>query len=255
MKQDKLPTKEINELVLQYKSSTKNRPEILGKIVELLYPQIEHLANIIAKKMHHIVSSREFVSCGADNLAVCIEAFDPTHKASFITFANNHIYKRLMRGCLKAAGITAGQQACFLKYTKAFKTLSSSLGRQPTDQELAEEIGCTIKRLFEMRESISRQSRTYSVTEEWGWGVEGMPKTHLVYKDMEFRNLLRLMDEHLTEDQKTVLILNHGHGLGEGPIREITKLPLTAIRRHKETALKIMRRVLQKDIIIEARLK
>lgn len=82
-----------------------------------------------------------------------------------------------------------------------------------------------------------------------------MPQTQWSYRDIEYNNLLKLMDKHLTKDQKTVLILNAGHGLGEGPISKITKLPKRAIRIHKDTAIKIMRRVLQKDLILEAKLQ
>ena len=126
-----------------------------NKLVEHYRPLVHMLAARLAQKLPAQISYDEICSAGYDGLMEAVQAYDPCHKAKFETFCQQRIHGAVMDWLRTLDGQSRTVRSFEKQRMNNKELLDSSLGRPPTDKELAEKMGMGLKRFAE----LSRLSR------------------------------------------------------------------------------------------------
>ncbi len=126
-----------------------------NKLVEHYRPLVHMLAARLAQKLPAQISYDEICSAGYDGLMEAVQAYDPCHKAKFETFCQQRIHGAVMDWLRTLDGQSRTVRSFEKQRMNNKELLDSSFGRPPTDKELAEKMGMSLKRFAE----LSRLSR------------------------------------------------------------------------------------------------
>lgn len=126
-----------------------------NKLIEHYRPLVHMLAARLAQKLPAQISYDEICSAGYDGLMEAVQAYDPCHKAKFETFCQQRIHGAVMDWLRTLDGQSRTVRSFEKQRMYKKELLDSSLGRPPTDQELAEKMGVSQSRYRE----LSRLSR------------------------------------------------------------------------------------------------
>ena len=102
----------------------------------------------------------DLVQEGSLGLIKAAEKFDYTKNFKFSTYATWWIKQTIMRAIAnnsKTIRIPVHMADKIRKYKKTFSTLSFELGREPTDKEIAEKMGVSLKNILSIKRAIIKE--------------------------------------------------------------------------------------------------
>lgn len=228
-----------------------------NKLVEHYRPLVHMQAAKLAQKLPAQISYDEICSAGYDGLMEAVEAYDPCHKAKFETFCQQRIHGAVM-DWLRALDGQSRTVRSFEKQRMLNKEmLDSSLGRPPTEEEIALRMGVSLERFSE----LSRLSRVghevhlsavqgdddgYHRGSPSGWDindVDAVDPAQRVARQM----LTEFLGRGLNREERLVLILYYTEGLTMADIGLVLDLSESRVSQiHKEVIARL--RVRFKDV-------
>lgn len=216
----------------------------------------EHL-----RLVHHVarqvmaVGSRqsefeELVSAGTVGLIEAVEKYDPSRGLAFSTFAAPRIRGAILDDCRKQDHVPRSIRSKQRKIRRAEAQLSQELGREPDDQEVADELEMDIHQLWKWRSDVQGaawqsldqtvgddDSTTYAEVIE---GANGHELDHEITQSEEVALVRGAMD-HLNEQQRTVLSLYYFEELNLRQIAGVLDLTESRISQVRSKALGLLR--------------
>ncbi len=96
---------------------------------------------------HKRVEFDDLMSCGVLGLMDAIDRFDSTRGFQFETFAKKRIYGEMLDYMRKQDFISSSMRARINKYKAATDKLQTELGREPTNEELAQRLELTVQQV------------------------------------------------------------------------------------------------------------
>jgi RNA polymerase primary sigma factor len=201
----------------------------------------------------------DLINEGNIGLMKAVERFDPKHGAKLSTYAAWWIkqsIKRALANQTKTIRLPVHVVDKLFHMRHAAGKLEDLLGREPTDQELGEELGITEKRIAQYRAASVRPASLDAPLGDDSSNKIGDvladTRAHTPYEDLEEKTNNKLVEEILqTLDQRESTILRFRFGLdGEGEktleevgekfgvtrerIRQIQNIALHKLRRRIE---------------------
>ncbi len=119
------------------------------ELVERLLPLVRRLASRYARGSEPL---DDLVQAGSLGLVKAIDRFDPARGLPFMRFAVPTILGEIKRHCRDtgwAAHVPRGMQERVMEARAAIEELSGSLGRSPSAQELAAQLGTDVEEVLE----------------------------------------------------------------------------------------------------------
>jgi len=245
-----LTREEENELT---KIARAGGPEGLRARDKMVAANLRYVISAAWKQVRPNVSIEDLVQEGNMGLMKAVEKFDETRGFRFLTYANWWVRQAMTR-CLEENGYalrlpTQSAQA-IARLNKAVRKLSSD-GHEPTDAEVAAEMGESIERVHELYEwssqAISLNTPIFDGDGEFGDRLEdenaASPEDSAIGNDLKVR-LLSALDK-LKPKQRQVVVLRFGlegnkvHTLEE--VGQIFNLTRERIRQIEAKALLTLR--------------
>ena len=200
----------------------------------------------------------DLISEGNIGLTKAVERFDPAKKAKLSTYAAwwiKQAIKRALANQSKTIRIPVHLRDKIAKVRRVSLQMSDELGREPTDDELAEELGIATEKLAQLKSIGIRPASLDAPAEdstEFGESV-GDEEARTPFELLRDKNLLGEMGPLLTLlDQREHKIISQRFGLDGGrpkTLEDIGKnfgVTRERIRQLQNSALAKLRRALSK---------
>lgn len=232
--------------------STQEIP-LRNKLVEHYRPLVHMMAARLAQKLPAQVSYDEICSAGYDGLLEAVQAYDPSHKAKFETFCQQRIHGAVMDWLRTLDGQSRTVRSFEKQRMQRKELLDSSLGRPPTEKELADQMGMSVQRYNELSR-LSRLGHEVHLSavqndddgqhrgSPGGWDVKDMhaadPSTR-ISKQM----LTEFITRGLNREERLVLVLYYTEGLTMAEIGLVLDLSESRVSQiHKDVIARLRRR-------------
>src|SRR6187402_3612732 len=138
-------------LVKRYKQDTKG---VDGKLRDQLImdyaPLIRFVAQRIAARLPSNIDIDDLISAGVIGLMDAIEKYDPTRDNKFKTYAEFRIRGAILDELRSQDWVPRSVREKAKVVEKAYAKLEKDLGRSATDEEMCEELLCTMDEFHEL---------------------------------------------------------------------------------------------------------
>ncbi len=224
-----------------------------NKLIEHYRPLVHMQAARLAQKLPAQISYDEICSAGYDGLMEAVEAYDPAHKAKFETFCQQRIHGAVMDWLRSLDGQSRTVRSFEKQRMLKKEMLDSTLGRPPTQTELAASMEMTMERFAEM-ERLSRVGREVHLSavqsddenahrgSPGGWDIgdaNAVDPSHRVSRQM----LTEYITRGLNREERLVLILYYTEGLTMAEIGLVLDLSESRVSQiHKDVIARLRRR-------------
>lgn len=236
MSDNTLAQKTEEELWKRYRKTRD--PAIRDQIVRQYAPLVRYVAGKVAVGMPHNVEFDDLVGYGVFGLFDAIEKFDPEKHVKFKTYAVTRIRGAIFDELRSIDWVPRSVRQKTREIEETVRRLESSLGRAASDEEIAAELGMTMREFEKTMLKISGTS-VMSLNDIWYTGEDNdkvsiadsiespqslNPDT-IVEKDEIKRVIVQCIGE-LPEKEKKVLVLYYYEDLTLkeiGQVLEVTE--------------------------------
>ena len=140
---------EIDQIWVVYKSDQTNKL-LRNRLMEQYLPLVKYNGERIWARLPEGVDLDDLISAGLFGLMDAINAFDLSRGVKFETYCVPRIRGAMLDELRTMDWVPRLVRSKASKLAEATKTMEAQLGRHPTDQELAEHMGLSIKELEKM---------------------------------------------------------------------------------------------------------
>jgi RNA polymerase primary sigma factor len=229
--------REINETALL---TAKEEKELARRIAEgekeardrMVRANLRLVVNIARAYAGKGLPLQDLIEEGNLGLLRAVEGFDPDMDTRFSTYASYWIKQSIKRALINSAKtirIPAYMVELLSKWRKATAKLDDELGRPPTQEEVAKELGLPKKKLSIVRKAIQLYNTTPQVDEDdGGWSMNDMvpderikgPEDELLNSD-NLKHVYRMLDEM---DPREATILRMRFGLDDAEPKTLKEI-------------------------------
>ena len=170
----------------------------------------------------------ELVCIGNEGLLKAVKKFDPDKGVKFISYAVWWIRQTVLQALAeqtRSVRIPLNQNSNLVKLSRTDTALTQMLGRSPTDQEIADEMGEPVETVRALRRvaaselsldaPIDRGDRDSASFGERFAGAEAEDIEETVESQAQREFLDRMFEKYLTERERKILYLYYGLDDGE----------------------------------------
>ena len=140
---------EIAEIWKAYKADQQDK-QLRNRLIEQYLPLVKYNGERIWARLPEGVELDDLISAGVFGLMDAIDAFDLSRGVKFETYCVPRIRGAMLDELRTMDWVPRLVRSKASKLNEAMKNLEARLGRQPSDRELAEELGITVAELEKM---------------------------------------------------------------------------------------------------------
>lgn len=192
-------------------------------VIEQFIPLVKYIASRVSMGKNKYMEYEDLVSYGMIGLIDAIEKYDETKGIKFSSYASIRIKGAIIDEIRKCRPISKGAMDKLNKYNQAVENLQKKLLREPTNQEIADELGMTISEVGDIENYInyisvvSLEGIIYSEDEDMTvMGIiedKNSPSPEDSYEEQERMDVLVKAIKELKEKDRIVLNLYYYEGL------------------------------------------
>jgi RNA polymerase sigma factor FliA len=221
-------------------------------------PLVKYVAGRVSVGLPSSIEHGDLVSYGMFGLIDAIEKFDLHKGVKFETYAIARIRGAIIDELRSIDWIPRSVRSKAKEIERALARLESQLGRSPSEQELAAELGMALR---ELRTSLAQVSLTSIVALDEPFGREENERQSLIdtlrdphapdpeasYQDSELKALLAEAVNRMSEREKTVIVLYYFEGMTLAQIGEVLGVTESRVCQiHTKAVLGLRAKMLQR---------
>ncbi|MDP8960158.1 MAG: RNA polymerase sigma factor WhiG [Actinomycetota bacterium] len=252
---------EIRALWEEYGRS--GRADIREKLILHHAPLVKYVAGRVGVGLPQTIEHADLVSYGMFGLIDAIERFDLDKGVKFETYAMTRIKGAIIDELRSVDWVPRSVRAKARSIDKAMQALEGRLHRTPSDQELADELGVSLRELQTMLEKVSFIS-IVALDETLSAGGERGERLALVdtlqdvtsigpeekVDEIEIRRLLGEAVGRLSEREQQVIALYYFEGLTLAQIGKILGVTESRVCQiHTKAVLSLRSKLIEREAI------
>jgi len=140
---------DVEQLWIEFKKDPSNQ-ELRNRLVEIYLPLVKYNGERIWARLPEGVELDDLISAGVFGLMDAIDAFDLSRGVKFETYCVPRIRGAMLDELRTMDWVPRLVRSKASKLNEAIKNLEAKLGRQPSEQELAEELQISVQELEKM---------------------------------------------------------------------------------------------------------
>ena len=140
---------DVEQLWIEFKRDIGNQ-ELRNRLVEIYLPLVKYNGERIWARLPEGVELDDLISAGVFGLMDAIDAFDLSRGVKFETYCVPRIRGAMLDELRTMDWVPRLVRSKASKLNEAIKNLEARLGRQPSENELAEELGISVAELEKM---------------------------------------------------------------------------------------------------------
>jgi RNA polymerase sigma factor for flagellar operon FliA len=140
---------DVEQLWIDFKTDPTNQ-ELRNRLVEIYLPLVKYNGERIWARLPEGVELDDLISAGVFGLMDAIDAFDLSRGVKFETYCGPRIRGAMLDELRTMDWVPRLVRSKASKLNEAIKNLEARLGRQPSEVELAGELGITVAELEKM---------------------------------------------------------------------------------------------------------
>jgi len=144
-----LAPEDVEQLWTEYKRDQTNQ-DLRNRLVEMYLPLVKYNGERIWSRLPEGVELDDLISAGVFGLMDAIDAFDLSRGVKFETYCVPRIRGAMLDELRTMDWVPRLVRSKASKLNEAVKTLEARLGRQPTELELAQQLGISVPELEKM---------------------------------------------------------------------------------------------------------
>jgi RNA polymerase primary sigma factor len=227
-------------------------PEAKQAIDRFITANLRLVVSIAKHYASNLIPLEDLIEEGVLGLMKAIEDFNPTLGYKFSTYATwwirQHV-ERYVANTKSQVRVPVHMQESIRKYEKTYEKLLATLGRPPSDEEIAQHMGLALGKVQNIRQTMKYQyvyidsapdSTPYEVPDRHPWAS---PEEYVMRKDME-RHIFDILNK-LPERNRDILMMYFGIGeyspMSLAEIGQIYGLSRERVRQIINSSLKKLR--------------
>ncbi len=260
---DRAGQQDLDEVWRRYKE--RNDPQARDELILAYSPLVKYVAGRMSSGLPPHIEEADLVSYGLLGLISALERFDPSRHVKFETYAIARIKGSILDELRALDWVPRSVRSWARKVEAAVTSLENRLGRAPSDEEVAAELGVQVEEFQEILNQISC-STLVALDEFWDTTASGQEKAALIetIEDKEARDPLQefrtralretLADaiRRLPERERIVIGLYYYEGLTLKEIGEILGVTESRVSQLHTKAILRLRGRIKEDLDLEA---
>ena len=215
MSATRVSSDEVAALWERYKADPKNI-DLRNQIVEIYIPLVKYHAQRVWSRLPDGIDIDDLTSSGIFGLIDAVEAFDLTRDVKFETYCAPRIRGAMLDELRSMDWVPRLVRTKAKRLSEATKTLDEKLGRQPTDQELADFLQISVEELKKLTASATAVN-VVSLNKKWSETDSSKEVSELdILEDMKGEDpterlqkidTMRLVTKGLKRNERLILLL------------------------------------------------
>ncbi len=246
----------LEDLWFRYKRKGDNAAR--KQLIVHFAPLVNYVVGRLAMGLPSYVDRDDLLSYGVIGLMDAVSKFEPERGLKFETYAIPRIRGSIIDGLRKADWVPRRTREKVKRYEKAYVELTAALGREPTDEELQQELNMSEPQYHKLMTEVGWLS-LQSLDELIGIGKEGeevslaemlpdedtpQPGVNLLQEE-ELKNLAQAIAA-LPQREKFVISLYYYNGLTVKEISQVLEVSEPRVSQiHGKALLRLRRNLLQ----------
>lgn len=205
---------------------------------------VKFVAGRLSAGLPRSVDTGDLVSAGVFGLMDALDKYDPTQGAKFETYAIPRIRGAILDGLRALDWVPRTVRSRARSVQDAIATLEHTLGRQPTDDEIAESLGIEVAELEKWLADIA--AGAVGPLDHVALDAAGTPtgEPGKAMEEGELREAMRAEIRRLPEREQAVLVLYYDDGLTLAEIGEALGVTESRISQvHTKAVLQLRSRL------------
>jgi RNA polymerase sigma factor for flagellar operon FliA len=188
-------------------------------------PLVKYVAGRLASSLPQTVDTADLISYGIFGLIDAIEKFDPARAIKFETYAISRIKGAIIDELRAMDWVPRSVRSRAREIEAAYVSLENTLRRVPSDQEVADQMGISLKEFQDILTKLSYTS-VVSFEELWVGGERDEGQNAIgsirddtaedpvaIFESAEIKDILAGAIDKLPERERTVIALYYYEGL------------------------------------------
>jgi len=254
---------DLAEVWRRYKE--ENDQEARDQLILAYSPLVKYVAGRMSSGLPAHIEEADLVSYGLLGLIGALERFDPSRHIKFETYAISRIKGSIIDELRALDWVPRSVRSWARKLESAVTRLENHLGRTPTDEETAAELGLSLEEYQELLNQIS-SSTIVALDEFWDTAGTGQDKANLIdtledkeapdplesYRMQALTETLAAAVRRLPERERIVIGLYYYEGLTLKEIGEILGVTESRVSQLHTKAIIRLRGRIKEDLDLEA---
>jgi len=209
----------------------QKKPLIDNQQISQLIPMVSKIAQRVVSYLKPPLSFEDLVSAGTIGLVKAARDYDPSHNAEFKTYAYIRIKGSILDELRSFSLLPTNQNKQINKAARVTRKIIEQTGSPPTDPELAEKLGISIKELHKTFE-LARAKRFLSIDNNRSQesslrDLLTSSKTETPDEQLEFSELVDKLTEAirmLPKKQRQIIVLYYQKSLTMKQVAEVLEI-------------------------------